>query len=234
MGELFNKTVTEKQLEANRLNALKSTGPQDPEAKAKVSRNAVRHGLCGRFHVLAGELQELFDNLFEQFMKDEKPVGSAEVELVRRMAEYTWMRDRASRFVESCYTMPEPSPEQRAAGRASIFLSPELERFLRHQAHFDRQFARASAELLRRRKERQLAENGIVSEKRAEACEARREKQQNHRDELHKVRHATAEITREAAQTRKATAELKRQHAEVQLWKQFDTPARPKVHKSAA
>ena len=39
--------VTEKQLTANRQNALKSTGPRTIDGKAKASKNAITHGLLG-------------------------------------------------------------------------------------------------------------------------------------------------------------------------------------------
>ncbi len=39
-------------IEANRLNAQKSTGPKTPEGKAASSQNAVKHGLTSRKHIL--------------------------------------------------------------------------------------------------------------------------------------------------------------------------------------
>ncbi len=47
--------ATEAQVQANRANAQKSTGPQTPEGKAIVSRNAITHGLLARAGVIPGE-----------------------------------------------------------------------------------------------------------------------------------------------------------------------------------
>jgi cytosine/adenosine deaminase-related metal-dependent hydrolase len=88
--------ATAKQIAANRRNAQKSCGPKSAETKAKVSQNARKHGLCAHFHVLEGvERQEDFDAFLNQLIEDEQPVGQAEIELVVKMAEHTWLAKRA-------------------------------------------------------------------------------------------------------------------------------------------
>jgi len=49
---------SDKQVQANRRNALKSTGPRTPEGKAAVRQNALRHGLLSKETLLPGEDQE--------------------------------------------------------------------------------------------------------------------------------------------------------------------------------
>ena len=65
------------QIEANRRNALKSTGPRTPEGKAAVSRHALKHGsrrswrncLCGSSssHLLIPELQPVSGDMGSTF-----------------------------------------------------------------------------------------------------------------------------------------------------------------------
>ena len=53
-----------KQIEANRRNALKSTGPTTPEGKRRRSRcNAVRHGLTAETVITALEDSEITKSL---------------------------------------------------------------------------------------------------------------------------------------------------------------------------
>src|SRR5207245_1575648 len=46
-------TTSDKQIEANRRNAEKSTGPTSPEGKFAVRLNALKHGLLARETVIA-------------------------------------------------------------------------------------------------------------------------------------------------------------------------------------
>ena len=66
-----NIMATPKQIEANRLNSLKSCGPKSPGTKAKVSQNRRTHGLCGKFNVLACESQQQYDELVAALIEAE-------------------------------------------------------------------------------------------------------------------------------------------------------------------
>jgi hypothetical protein len=50
--------TSEKKAEANRRNALKSTGPKTPEGKDAVRLNALKHGLLSQEILLPGEDEE--------------------------------------------------------------------------------------------------------------------------------------------------------------------------------
>ena len=59
--EYYRRTeimTSDKKAEANRRNALKSTGPKTPEGKAAVRLNALRHGLRSEEILLPGEDEE--------------------------------------------------------------------------------------------------------------------------------------------------------------------------------
>jgi hypothetical protein len=224
---MFGKKTSDAQIAANRENARKSSGPVTPEGKEKVCRNAVKHGLTGSFELIEGENEELFKALLAQFMEDEKPVGIGEIELVKRMAEHTWMSERANRLQAACFIIVNQTPEQKEKGQAEVLVRPELERYTRYQAHHQRCYRQASKELRERRKERLKAEIGFVSQQHAEAEERRREKREIQRDELHSYKVATAK-------KRFEREELKTAAAAANLAKHFDGFEPSKMSKIAA
>ena len=170
---LWKKNVSKAQLAANRANAQKSRGPISPEGKAIVSKNRVVHGLTGRFEVLPNEDQERFNDLLDEYVLAEQPADIVETELVKKMAQHTWLSRRAARFQESCFVPMEPTPQEKAENSARIGVNHEIDRWLRYQAHHDRAYSRAQADLIKHRKEKQNLAHGFESQKRAEAQEER-------------------------------------------------------------
>ena len=67
--------ATQAQINTNRQNAKKSTGPKPAKGKAKVARNAIKHGLCSMEAVIHGEEQEEYERHREAFLYELKPVG---------------------------------------------------------------------------------------------------------------------------------------------------------------
>ena len=87
--------TTDAQINANRENAQKSTGPTTAEGKAVVSQNAVKHGLFAVQDVVTTENQAEFDSMREQMLADLAPVGPMETLLAQRAFSLAWRLQRA-------------------------------------------------------------------------------------------------------------------------------------------
>jgi len=92
--------TSDKKAEANRRNALKSTGPKTPAGKNLVRLNAVRHGLRAEEILIAGEDQDALEELGERLRAELQPVGELENLLVDRIVAGYWRLRRVGR-VES-------------------------------------------------------------------------------------------------------------------------------------
>jgi len=85
-----------KQMEANRRNALKSTGPITPEGKDRSRRNAVRHGLTAETVIAAFEDAEDYQAFEAAVTADYEAESAVERELVLRLASVLWRLRRAT------------------------------------------------------------------------------------------------------------------------------------------
>jgi len=85
-----------RQIDANRRNALKSTGPKTEAGKDTSRRNAVRHGLTAE--TVIGALEDIEDyQAFEAAITVDYDAQSAvERELVLRLASILWRLRRAT------------------------------------------------------------------------------------------------------------------------------------------
>src|SRR5262245_23724792 len=82
--------VSQNQLEANRANAKRSTGPKSDAGKARSRMNALRHGFSSQQIVLEGEDADQFDALRAQLEAEFDPNSVVERELVDRLATSLW------------------------------------------------------------------------------------------------------------------------------------------------
>jgi hypothetical protein len=85
-----------KQIEANRRNALKSTGPTTPEGKESSRRNALRHGLTAETVIAAVEDAEDYQAFEAAVIADYDAESAVERELVLRLASILWRLRRAT------------------------------------------------------------------------------------------------------------------------------------------
>ena len=88
--------TTFKQIEANRRNARRSTGPITAEGKLHSRRNAVRHGLTAETVIGALEDSEDYKAFEAAVIADYDAQSAVERELVLRLASLLWRIRRAT------------------------------------------------------------------------------------------------------------------------------------------
>jgi hypothetical protein len=165
--------ATEKQFEANRLNAQKSTGPKTPEGRAAVRLNGVTHGLTAETIVLKGESEADFTNLFDSLEAEHDPASATEEALVVQLAMATWRLRRLYHQEAGFYTCQLQSlvgmqrdlnlDDAGRMGHAAAWSESTLGMFNRQEGRLERTFYRALHELQRLRKERE-ANLALVSQ----------------------------------------------------------------------
>ncbi len=89
--------TSDKKAQANRRNALKSTGPKTPEGKAAIRLNAVKHGLLSQDVLLPGEDEAALRELGERLGEELQPIGELESLLVDRIIASHWRLRRLGR-----------------------------------------------------------------------------------------------------------------------------------------
>ncbi len=91
--------ATAAQIEANRRNAQRNTGPKTDEGKDRVRRNAFKHGMTARtiMPVLPQEDPKELEDQIQQAITAMKPRNPLELDLVRRAVRLSGEIDRAER-----------------------------------------------------------------------------------------------------------------------------------------
>ena len=141
--------ATQKQIDANRRNALKSTGPRTPEGKAAVSRNALKHGFALREIGLGPEAEQEITQLAREYCRDLRPNGPLETLQVLDMAITAWRLSRLPQLEDALFAN---------CSLANGFRS--LDTLGRYRSLVEKSFYRAIKELerlqaLRRKREEQ-------------------------------------------------------------------------------
>ena len=157
--------ATEKQIEANRLNAQKSTGPKTPEGRAAVRLNGVTHGLTAETIVLKGESEADFTNLLNSLEAEHAPASPTEEALVVQLAMATWRLRRLYHAEAGFYTfkMKDTADSKKSRnlddaehmGLIADWNNKTLDMFSRQEGRLERSFYRALHELQRLCKQRE-------------------------------------------------------------------------------
>ncbi len=77
--------TTQKQIEANRRNSPRSTGPRTRTGKAASKMNAMKHGLLAADFVVRGEDPAEFASVLESLIDEFQPQGPLEEQLVEML-----------------------------------------------------------------------------------------------------------------------------------------------------
>ena len=88
--------TTPTQIDANRKNASRSTGPKTQSGRGRSSRNAVRHGFRSELAVLPFEQVEAWERHRDGVIRSLTPVGTLEEALAFRVALCLWRLQRVA------------------------------------------------------------------------------------------------------------------------------------------
>jgi hypothetical protein len=128
------------QLAANQANAQHSTGPRTDEGKARVSQNALRHGLTARHLVIRDDEREEYADLLNSLSSELDPQGATETVAFHELLHAAWSLHRFRRI-------------EAEASRGSVedFTDPAtttvLDRLTRYQSRAQRAWQKALHEL---------------------------------------------------------------------------------------
>jgi hypothetical protein len=128
------------QITANQANAEHSTGPRTDEGKARVSQNALRHGLTARHLVIRDDEHEEFAVLRDSLSSELDPQGAVETIAFQELLHAAWSLHRFRRI-----------EAEASRGTVEDFTDPAtttvLDRLSRYQARAQRAWQKALQEL---------------------------------------------------------------------------------------
>ena len=148
-------------IEANRRNALKSTGPRTPEGKARSSQNALKHGLASisPHSFLTVEDKSAFERMLAGYLRIHQPAHADELDLVTDAVFCKWRQQRLWNveaqgieiaIAQNQYDLQAKLPKATAAAHvANAFLvtAEQTQLLRRYEAQLHRQYLRNLKEL---------------------------------------------------------------------------------------
>jgi hypothetical protein len=143
--------ATDAQIEANRANAQRSTGPRTEAGKTSASRNATKFGLFSRHLLLPGEDEEEFIAFRDGLIARLAPADALERMFVERIVAAGWRLQRALEGEARLFADWRRSPGFDEAADVLTAQCPmqDLDRLQKHIVSLERSMDRALAELKR-------------------------------------------------------------------------------------
>ena len=142
--------TSKRQIEANRRNAKKSTGPRSDAGKAAVALNGIKHGLLSRHVLIKGESEADLVGFGKRLRAQLAPVGELELLFADRIVSSAW-RLRRALAVETALFDKEDTPDRAFAGYAA----QKMTILSRYESTLERGLFKALHELQRLQAERQ-------------------------------------------------------------------------------
>ena len=161
--------VSAAKIDANRRNALHSTGPKTDAGKQASSRNAIKHGIYAGTFVIPEEGRSEYAAFCDTYLDQFQPEGLEEQNLVQQMIAAQWrllrlnvvvgVWDKSRGLLRRSESDPKPGVIEI---EMEIAHDPDslqaLNRVLQMQSRLTREYNRAASQLKKLQKERQTAE----------------------------------------------------------------------------
>jgi hypothetical protein len=127
------------QIAANRLNAMKSTGPRTDEGKSASRLNALRHGADAQLAVIPGEDPAELEALSRSYHAQFRPGTPEQLFLVETLIQSDWLRRRYMRL-EAAITnqaLAEMEPCDNPLGALYLSDGPAARALERARRHYE-------------------------------------------------------------------------------------------------
>ncbi|HUI58206.1 MAG TPA: hypothetical protein VLY04_24695 [Bryobacteraceae bacterium] len=142
-----------KQIEANRLNAQKSTGPRSVEGKAAVRMNALKSGIDAQSAIIRGENPADLETLTNEYLAAHSPVTPQERFYVDILIRSDWQMRRLTRadaqIWEYQYDSFSRMPADCPLGKIYVCTDRTFARLQRRMKDIERSYKDAAQELKR-------------------------------------------------------------------------------------
>jgi len=139
--------ISEKQQQANRQNAQKSTGPKTPEGREAIRFNALTYGLRTRETILERENAREYSELWDELDAEWQPHTRTDRIYLETMVTSQWLLKRIAESEQQIYTIA--NVEQRFKMLAYVY---------KMRAQLERSFRTAVADMKQSQKERKAVQ----------------------------------------------------------------------------
>jgi hypothetical protein len=149
----FTAMATIKQIEANRLNSQKSTGPRSVEGKLRSSQNALKSGIDAESLIILGEDRAALEALTQEYVERFHPTTPEQRHFVDILIRDDWQLRRLAKVDAQIWeyelAFPLKRDENAPHGRAYASGSTIFFRLQRRIDSLERSYQRALRELQR-------------------------------------------------------------------------------------